>query len=111
MAACIALAYATSMDALRRLVFPNVSASAIARADAVKFTILELAADSVRSSTEANWAVPARVRYQTAGLLRVGLNCQWQADNLGTDGGLVLAGLTPGNAHVGALVARFVGIP
>lgn len=56
-AACMASVFATITEALRRRECPRVSASAMARAEAVRFSILELAADSDRSSTEAKGAI------------------------------------------------------
>jgi hypothetical protein len=57
MAAFIASVLATISVALRRPSPPRASASAMARADAVRFSMLELAADSDRSSTDAKGAI------------------------------------------------------
>lgn len=56
-AAFMASVLLTIRAALRRLVSPSASASAIARAEAVRFSMFELAADSERSRTDAKGAI------------------------------------------------------
>ena len=56
MAAVIAATFPTTIDALTPGRSPS-SASAMARAEAVRFSICELAADSERSSTAAKGAI------------------------------------------------------
>ena len=56
-AACIAAVLATIISALRLAATPGSSASAMARAEAVRFSIWELAADSERINTAANGAM------------------------------------------------------
>jgi hypothetical protein len=56
-AAFIASVLLTIIAAFRRLVSLRASASAMARADAVRFSMLELAADSDLSSTVENGAI------------------------------------------------------
>src|SRR5262245_31315825 len=56
-AATIDAVLATMTLALAVVLAPGSSASAMARADAVKFSMLELAADSVRNRTDENGAI------------------------------------------------------
>ena len=56
-AATIASVLATMTLALAVVLAPGSSASAMARADAVRFSIFELAADSVRNRTDENGAI------------------------------------------------------
>jgi len=81
-AVCIASVLRRSSQRCRLALPPGSSASAIARADAVKFSICELAADSDRSNTAANGAISPRVRRRNRVI-------SWLADSASanTDGG------------------------
>lgn len=102
-AAFIASVLDTIMAALRRLVSPRASASAMARPDAVRFSMLELAADSDRSSTAEKGTISSPTSKRAISLLASsasGRDCGRQDDSQVSDGvgdrGLVLAGLTLG---------------
>ena len=68
-AAFIASVLLTIIVALRRVVSPSASASAIARAEAVRFSMLELAADSDLSSTEENGAISSPTGVESGDLM------------------------------------------
>ena len=107
-AATIAAVLATMTLALAVVLAPGSSASAMARADAVRSSMLELAADSVRNKTDENGAIspPSSASNRVTSRPRPGVGervdgqVDSQVGDVGANRRLIGTPLVLGRAHI-----------